>query len=170
MLFHSPLASSSCPFMVKWKQSWVKNVISIFPFCPERWNMHKWRLTDSVCWWNVTSLQFAATCWQSQKLHLSHSGSSWFSCYCVMFSPWFICCGAHIVLVFGGRRDYREARRVGMFQKGLKNNSKVVPEETVAVEQLFQSFLWTDRTQKSIYLPFLWFRLTAVIRITYKET
>lgn len=36
MLFHSPLASSSCPFMVKWKQSWVKKVISIFPFCTER--------------------------------------------------------------------------------------------------------------------------------------
>ena len=34
MLFHSPLASSSCPFMVKWKQSWVKKVMSIFPFCP----------------------------------------------------------------------------------------------------------------------------------------
>lgn len=40
MLFHSPLASSSCPLMVKWKQSWVKKVISIFPFCSERKRTH----------------------------------------------------------------------------------------------------------------------------------
>lgn len=42
MLFHRPLASSSCPFMVKWKQSWVKKVISIFPFCSETQNIHSW--------------------------------------------------------------------------------------------------------------------------------
>ena len=39
MLFHSPLASSSCPFMVKWKQSWVKNVMSILPLFP--WEKRK---------------------------------------------------------------------------------------------------------------------------------
>lgn len=33
MLFHRPLANSSWPLMVKWKQSWVKKVMSIFPFC-----------------------------------------------------------------------------------------------------------------------------------------
>ena len=31
MLFHSPLASSSCPFTVKWKQSAVKKLMSIVP-------------------------------------------------------------------------------------------------------------------------------------------
>lgn len=36
MLFHSPLASSSWPLMVKWKQSWVKKLMSIFPLCPRR--------------------------------------------------------------------------------------------------------------------------------------
>lgn len=38
MLFHSPLASSSWPLMVKWKQSWVKNVMSILPLCLEAQN------------------------------------------------------------------------------------------------------------------------------------
>lgn len=48
MLFHRPLASSSCPFMVKWKQSWVKKVMSIFPFCPETLNTHRRRWTNGV--------------------------------------------------------------------------------------------------------------------------
>ena len=32
MLFHSPLASSSCPLIVKWKQSGLKKLKSILPF------------------------------------------------------------------------------------------------------------------------------------------
>lgn len=51
MLFHTPLASSSWPFMVKWKQSWVKKVMSIFPFCSDS---SRWRLVQlwymCVCW------------------------------------------------------------------------------------------------------------------------
>merc|ERR1712142_952669 len=35
----------------------------------------------------------------------------------------------------------RESRRVGVFQKGLKHDSKVISEETIAVQQLFQSLL-----------------------------
>lgn len=37
--------------------------------------------------------------------------------------------------------DYREAGRVSVFQKGLKNDRKVVPEEAITVQQLFKPFL-----------------------------
>lgn len=50
------------------------------------------------------------------------------------------------VVAFGGETDYREAGRVSMFEEGLKNNSKVVLEETIAVQQLFKSSLGMDVT------------------------
>lgn len=49
--------------------------------------------------------------------------------------------------------DYREAGRVSVFQEGLKNDGKVVPEETVGEQQLLKSFLWMKVTHtKKIYL------------------
>lgn len=80
-------------------------------------------------------------------------------------SHWFISRHVDIVVAFGVRMDYREAGRVGVFQKGLKNNSEVVPEETVAEQQLLKSFLWTEVTWKSIYLPFPLFIITATMQM-----
>lgn len=146
MLFHSPLASSSCPFMVKWKQSWVKKVISIFPFCTERQrHTHEHGLTEG----GVLGKAAAVTLGMLMILcNVSH---------------WFISCHVDIVEAFGVRLDYRETGRVCVLQEGLENNSKVVPEEPVAVQQLLKSFLWTLGTWKSIYLPVSWFITIGVI-------
>lgn len=146
MLFHSPLASSSCPFMVKWKQSWVKKVISIFPFCTERQrHTHERGLTEG----GVLGKAAAVTLGMLMILcNVSH---------------WFISCHVDIVEAFGVRLDYRETGRVCVLQEGLENNSKVVPEEPVAVQQLLKSFLWTLGTWKSIYLPVSWFITIGVM-------
>lgn len=39
---------------------------------------------------------------------------------------------------------YRQAGRVGVLQEGLENDGKVLLEESVAVQQLLQTFLRTD--------------------------
>lgn len=80
--------------MVKWKQSWVKKVMSIFPFC-------------------------------------SGTATRRDECSSVMCVP-------------GAMEAYRQAGRVGVLQEGLENDSKVVLEETVAVEQLLQTLLCTE--------------------------
>lgn len=48
------------------------------------------------------------------------------------------------VCVSGAMEAYRQAGRVGVLQKGLENDGKVVLEETVAVQQLLQTFLCTE--------------------------
>lgn len=60
MLFHRPLASSSCPFMVKWKQSWVKKVMSIFPFCSGTKNIFCWFGFDLGERWPSSSADLSA--------------------------------------------------------------------------------------------------------------
>lgn len=50
-------------------------------------------------------------------------------------------CHFGIIVAFRIWMDHLQARRVGVFQKGLQNNGKVFPEETIAVQQLLQSFL-----------------------------
>lgn len=55
-----------------------------------------------------------------------------------------------VVALFGVENIYREAGGVGVFQEGLKNNSEVVPEEPVAVQQFLKSFLWMEDKSKSI--------------------
>lgn len=44
--------------------------------------------------------------------------------------------------------EYRQAGRVSVRQERLKNDSKVILEEAVAVQQLLQSFLQTGVTLK----------------------
>lgn len=61
----------------------------------------------------------------------------------------------HIVMVDGVGIDYREAGRVSVFQEGLKNDGKVVPEETVGEQQLLKSFLWMKVTQKNLFMCYL---------------
>lgn len=123
------------------------------------WNTHKRRLTNGVFGlWNVTSLLFAASRWhnktatavalwslmiQSLLCHVSHWLISWF------------CCPS------GVKMEYRQAGRVSVLQKGLKNYSKVVSEEPVAVQQLLQSFLWTEANWKSIHQQYSWFTTTV---------
>lgn len=82
--------------MVKWKQSGVKKVMSIFPFCSDTATSEDQRSYD-VC-----------------------------------------------VCVSGAMEAYRQAGRVGVLQKRLENDGKVVLEETVAVQQLLQTFLCTE--------------------------
>lgn len=53
----------------------------------------------------------------------------------------------YITVAFGERTVYREAWRVCVLQEGLKDNSKVLSEEAVSVEQILKPFLCTDITQ-----------------------
>lgn len=45
--------------------------------------------------------------------------------------------------------EYRQAGRVGVLQKGLKDNSKVILEETATVQQLLEFLLRAEMTQKN---------------------
>ena len=96
-----------------------------------------------------------------------------------LFSVWrfsLIHLMTHIVMVDGVGIDYREAGRVSVFQEGLKNDGKVVPEETVGEQQLLKSFLWMKVTQKNLfmcylllYLLFQWVTITAIMSIIYMK-
>lgn len=48
-------------------------------------------------------------------------------------------------------KEYRQAGRVGVLQKGLENDGEVIFEETVAEEQLLETFLCVERTCKQIF-------------------
>lgn len=62
MLFHSPFASSSCPFTVKWKQSAVKKLTSIFPSWVYRNNSFVWVYWHINTFWSENSCCFFSKC------------------------------------------------------------------------------------------------------------
>lgn len=92
---------------------------------------------------------FTQTNKQTKKLQLEQSIDPQFSWYNTVFhydsSLTHVDCG----------EEYRQAGRVGVLQKGLKDNSKVFLEETASVQQLLEFLLRTEMTQKNKVSPVL---------------
>lgn len=101
------------------------------------------------------------------KSHICHTRDHNDSLCCVMFHTESSPASRHVchvdTVVACCEADYREAGRIGVFQKGLQNHGEVISEETLAVQQLLKSFLRINRKKK--YRSFICFILGAFSEI-----